>query len=171
MCKCVINRGTIFIDYGLAAFSIRFANRILNRRDSLLAREQTTQRKETCLHDGIDAGTHAGFPCHLVSIDDVKLKLFVNDGFLRRFWQLAPYLFRTEGRIEQKRSAWLSAAQNVKPLKELKLVAGHKAGRTNQIRRPDRARTKAQVGNRDGPSLFGIVDEVGLRIIIRALAD
>ena len=66
--------------------------------------------------------------------------------------------------VEQERRPRRRDPQNVLPFEQGELVAGDEAGGGDQIGRADRLGAEAQMGNRLGAGLVGIVDEIALRI-------
>ena len=105
MTESVVHRGKVFGHNCLATFSIGFANGSLYGFNRLLARQNSADREETSLHDGVDAAAHLCLARDLVRIDQVELEFLLDNGFLYRLRQVVPYFIRSKGSIEQKRGA------------------------------------------------------------------
>ena len=78
---------------------------------------------------------------------------------------------RRERRIEQERPARHQRLDHIISLEKHGLMARDEIGAGHQIRGTDRLRPEAQVGNRHRAGFLGVINEVALRVIIRAFAD
>ena len=66
----LIDRAQIHLHYLLAFLHVSFANRILDRLDRLLRRQDAGDGKEAGLHHGVDAAAHARFARNFARVDD-----------------------------------------------------------------------------------------------------
>ncbi|GBC79361.1 hypothetical protein HRbin09_00577 [bacterium HR09] len=63
----------------LAFFAVGLLDGFLNLGDGFFPGEHAGNGKKAGLHDGVDAHPHAGFLGHLVSVNDIKLELFLEN--------------------------------------------------------------------------------------------
>ncbi len=163
--KRSIDGRKILLHHHIAAFPIGLLDGLLDMFDCFVTRQHTADRKEACLHDGIDAVAHPRLTRHGVPVDHIKLKLLRDDGRLRRSRQMLPHRLRPIRRVQQKHCSRSRRRQNIHPLKELELVARHKIRLGDKVRRPDRVWAKPQMRYRHRARLLRIVNKVTLRII------
>ncbi len=157
-----VDGGVVLLDHVLAALAVGLLDRVLDLRDRLLAGQDARDREEAGLHDRVDARAHAGGLGHLVGVDHVELQLLLDDLLLHLAGQVVPHLVGGERRVQQEHRARPGIGEHVVLLEEGELVAGHEAGALHQVRRADRPRAEAQVGDRDGARLLRVVHEVAL---------
>ncbi len=70
--------------------------------NGLFSREDPGDGEEAGLHNRVDAHPHTGLLSHVVSVYHVGLDLLLDDLFLDLPRQIAPYLVRPIGRVQQK---------------------------------------------------------------------
>ncbi len=85
--------------------------------------------------------------------------------------QLVPDLVGAEGAVEEEHGAGRGGLEHVELLEEDEGVAGHEVRRGDEVGGADGLGPEAQVGDRDGAGLLGVVDEVALGVVGRVLAD
>src|SRR5713226_6350703 len=83
---------------------------------------------------------------------------------------MVPDFVRAKRAVEQKNAARNQGAEHVIALEENPLMAGHEVGFGNQVAGADRLRSKPQVRDGHGARLFGVIDEVALRVVVGTLA-
>ena len=166
-----IDSSVVLLDNGFTALAVGLLDRFLDLGDRLILRQDTTDGKETGLHDGVDAYTHAGLFGDLICIDGVQLELLLDDLFLNLSREVVPYLARLEWRCDQQRGAFGGFSEHIVTLKEDELMNGHEVGLVDLVGGLNRAGTKAKVGNRASARLLGVIDEMALGIVRCFLAD
>ena len=158
-------------EHGLAALAVGLADRVLDLRDGLVARQHARDREEARLRHGVDPAREAGFLGHGERVDHEEAQPALEDRRLRLARQLAPHLVGPVGAVQQEGRARARERQHVELLHELELVAGDEIGLPDQVRGLDRPRAEAQVRDGDRAGLLRVVDEVALRVQRRVLAD
>ena len=166
-----IHGGKVFLNDGIAALSVGFLNGALDGGDRFLARQHAADGEEAGLHDGVDAAAHSRLPRDRISVDHVKFQFLFQNLLLHFARQMVPDLIGGEGRIQQERCARFGRAEDVRALHERKLVAGDKAGSSDQIGGFDRLGAEAQMRDRDRSRFFRVVHEISLRMIGRVFPD
>ena len=151
--------------------AIGLVDRVFDLRDRLCARQRARDRKEARLHDGIDASAHARLACHDRGIDGVEADVLVDDLLLHLAGQPLPDPVGASGRVQQEHGTVGRMFEHIDPVEELELVTRHEAGLLYQVRGSNRARARAQMGDRRRPRLLRIVDEVALYVQIRLGAN
>ena len=97
-----------------------------------LARHDPADREETGLHDGVDAPAHPGLPGHPVAVDaDEDAQALGDDLFLGG--ADGPTRPRDHGDCSAGTLPRLGGPQDVEPLEERELVAGHEGGPLDEI--------------------------------------
>ena len=66
-------RRKFFGDNGFAAFAVGFLDGLFDLFDGCFAGQDAADGEEAGLHDGVDAGAHAGFAGTVYAVDDVEL--------------------------------------------------------------------------------------------------
>ena len=74
--------------------AVRVANRLADRFDGFVARQNLRDREEADLHDGVHARSHAGVTRDLVGVDDVELRFLRDQLLLHLPRQVSPRLHR-----------------------------------------------------------------------------
>ena len=166
-----VHRGEVALDDLRALLAVGLLDRLLDLGDRLLARQDAGDREEAGLHDRVDAAAHAGLLGHVVGVDGVDLQLLVDDLVLDLARQVLPDLVLGVGRVQQEGAARHRVLEHVVALEEAELVAGHEVRLLDEVGGADGAGAEAQVGDRDGARLLGVVDEVALGVVLRLLAD
>ena len=166
-----IHRGVVFLHHALTALAVSLLDSVLDGGNGFLARQHSADGEETRLHDGVDAAAHAGLLGHIVTVDDVKLELLVDDLLLHQARQVVPNLVGAERAVQQEGGAVLRGSQHVDALEEGELVAGHETGLGDEVTGAQRAGPEAQVGGGDGAGLLGVVHEVALREVVGLFPD
>jgi len=123
-----VHGGEVLLHDAGAALAVGLLDGVLDGFDGFLARQHTADGEETGLHDGVDAATHAGFLGHLVTVDDVKLQLLVDDLLLNQAGQVVPNVVGAVDAVQQEGGAVLGGPQHVDALEEGELVAGDETG-------------------------------------------
>ena len=138
-----VDGGEVARQHGLAALAVGLADRLLDLRDRLVARQHAGDGEEAGLRHGVDAAGEAGLLRHRERVDDVERELLVEDLLLRLARQLVPHLVRPVGAVEQEGGAGPRERQHVELLHELELVAGDEvgAGRSGRTTRSASARS------------------------------
>ena len=167
----LIDRGVVLLHDGFATLSVGIRNCFFDGGDGCVAGQHTANRKETSLHDGVDACAHTGRTSHGVSVNHKKAQLLFDDGFLHLAGNVLPDFGGTKWRVQQERGTRLRGGQNIDTIQELKLVASHEVRFANQIGGANRVRAKAQMRNRNRAGFLRIVDEITLREVVRSLPD
>ena len=145
-----------------AALLVGLFDRVLDLGNCLFGWQDTGNREEAGLHDRVDSTPHAGLACDLGRVDHVKADALLEQLCLNLTRQVIPDLAGRIRRIEQEDRLLPGMFEHVDPLQELELMARDEAGLGDQISRPDRTRTRAQMRNGRCARLLGVVDEVPL---------
>src|ERR1035441_5917921 len=163
MSQGCIHCDKILLYNSFTTLAVGFLNSLLDLLNRFFARKHTADCKETGLHDGVDARTHACFTRYLVSIDDIKLNLLGKHFLLRCLRQLLPDFRRGIWRIEQEDRTRHCRLQHVHLFEEAEVVARHKTRSRDEICRPDRIWPEAQMRSRHRAGLLRVVNKVTLR--------
>ena len=166
-----IDRGKVLLDHFRPLAGIRLLDRLLDLRDGLVTREDAGNREETRLHDRVDPRAHARLAGHFVGVDRVELQLALDNRLLRLSGQRVPNALRPVHRVDKNHRPGRGDIEHVKAVEEFPLVHADEIGAAHEIGAADRARAEAEVGNRDGPRLLRVVNEIPLGEIVRLLAD
>ncbi len=86
----------------LAALLVRFFDCSFNGRHRPFDRQDAGDGKKGCLHNGVDAASHAGIPGDAVSVNGEESHLFVDQGLLDFNRKMIPDLIGFHGGIEKK---------------------------------------------------------------------
>ena len=97
--------------------------------------------------------------------------MLLDDRLLYRARQTIPHLVWPKWTVQQEDGAVRSEAQDVPSREEPVLMTGDEARRSDQVRRVDRFRTEAEMGDRLRTRFVGIVDEVSLGVESNILRD
>ena len=73
-----VDGGEVLGDHGFAALAIGLLDGFLDLLDGFIAGQHAADGEEAGLHDGVDAGAHAGFAGYGVAIDDIELDLLAS---------------------------------------------------------------------------------------------
>src|SRR2546428_8531364 len=79
MGQCFIDSTEVFLYDCFTTFAIGLLDALFDAFNGLFSRQDTADGEETGLHDGINAPTHTYAAGNLVSIDDIKLELFLSN--------------------------------------------------------------------------------------------
>ena len=108
----------------------------------------------------------------LAGVDDENPQFLVDDLLLlSERGRLIPGLVGFIGAVEQEDRARRGDPQHVLPFEQGELVTGDEARGGDQIGRADRLGAEAQMGNRLGAGLVGIIDEIALGVAPGVLGD
>ena len=140
-----IHRFKVFLHDGIALLAVSFLNCRFNLVYCLVFGQDVGNRKETCLHHGVDALPHTGGTRHFNRVDCIKLQFLGNDFFLNFNRQMIPNLVSLIRRIQQESCPRLGNAQNIHFVHKRKLVASHKISLADKISRLNRIVRKTQV--------------------------
>ena len=150
----VVDGGEVAPDNFSAFFLISLLDRFLDMRDSLIARQNSRNREETGLHDRVDPSSHSGVACHILRIDHVELRLFLDQLLLHFTREVIPDFIRAVWGIQQKDTSGPQVFEHIQLFKKMEVVTRHQARRADQVCGPNRAGTKAQMRNGHGAGLF-----------------
>ena len=171
MGKRLVHGRVVLLDDGVAALSIRILNRLFDGSDGFVPRQHAADGEEAGLHDGVDAGAHAGFAGDFVGINHKEAEFLFQDGFLNLAGYVTPDFFGTKRRVEQERCPGFGRSKDVNAIDKLELVAGHKARAADEIGGPDGVGTETQVRDGDGTGFLRVVDKITLRVVLGSLPD
>jgi len=166
-----VDRFIVLLHHGIALGAVGLFDCLFDILDRLFLGQDTGDGKETGLHDGVDAHTHAGLLGHFIGVNDVEIHLFVDDFFLIDPRQRIPDLIVAAQGVQQKGPARRRLLEQIKALGDELLVAAHELGLVDQIDRLDRPRTETQVRRRHRARLFRVVDKVTLGIVFGLFTD
>ena len=166
-----VDGGEVLGDNGFAALAVGLLDGLLDLLDGFIARQHAADGEEAGLHDGVDAGAHAGFAGYGVAIDDIELDLLAQHALLGALGELVPDFGGRVGRVEQEDRAGHGCFKHVHLLKEAEVVAGDEAGLGDEVAGADWVGPEAQVRGGHGAGLLGVVDEVALRVVGCFAAD
>ena len=167
----LIHSRVVLRDNGLALLAVGLLDGLLDLGDGFVFGQDARDGEEAALHDGVDAHAHAGLLGYIVSVDHKELQLLADDRFLDFLGQGVPDLVLAEGGVQQEGGALRRGIQHVVFLEEAGLVAGDEVGLLDEVGGTDRAGPEAEMADRDGAGLLGVVDEVALAVEAGLLGD
>src|SRR5262245_8045275 len=138
-----IDRLPVLSHHGLAALAVAVSDGVLDGRDRFVTRQDTAQREEAGLHDGVDTPAHARFPGYAVAVDDEEAEPPGDQLLLQPARELVPHLVGAVGAVEEERGARLRRLEHVDALEEGELVTGHEGRTLDEVGRADRPRSVA----------------------------
>jgi hypothetical protein len=103
--QCQIDRLVVELDQPPALAPVGLVDRVLDRGDGVVLRQDAGDGEEAGLHDGVDAPPHAGLGGDGVGVDHPQLQALVDDLAAQRRRQRVPYLVGRRRRVEQENAA------------------------------------------------------------------
>src|SRR5690606_31104358 len=111
------------------------------------------------------------FPRHPVGIDHVKLQFPIDNSFLNPAGKTIPRLVWWIWTVQQEGSVLNDSFEDIHSLQEAELVTRAEIGSFHEVGRPNRLRTKPQVGDSNRARFLRIVDEVTLGVQVGVFTD
>ena len=162
----------VHIHHVLALLQIRGLGLLLHVADGVLLRHDLGQGEEGGLENGVVALAHADLDGQVNGVDGVELDVILGDVALGIGLQMMVQLVHIPLAVDHEHAAGLDVIDHLEALGDIAgVVAGHKVGLVDIIRRTDGLITEAQMADGDAAGLLGVVLEVGLHILVGMVAD
>jgi hypothetical protein len=146
----VVHRGLVHAHDLFALLGPGLLDVHLDVLDGLFLGQDVRQGEERRLQGDVETAAEADFLGHAVTVQHVKLHLFLDDLFLGVGRQVVPHLVGGQRAVEQEGRALLGVFQDVVLAHEVVVVAGHEVGLLNEVGRADGLFAEPQVADGDG---------------------
>ena len=168
--RCVHRRLVLGDDLGPAA-RVALGDGVLDLRDRLLLGEHPRDGEEAGLEHRVNPSGETGLTGHPPGVDGVEGDPLGEELFLGLAGQRVPDLRRRDRGVEQEGRTRGRPCQHLGALDQPGVMAADEPGLLDEVGRPDRVRTEAEVRDRLRAGLLGVVDEVPLGVTPRVLAE
>ena len=129
----LIDNLTVSTHYFRSTLAVSLLDRFLDLLNRFVAGQDSTDAKETRLHDRVDAPAHSDCLRERISIDRKETNLFRDYLFLQLTRQSIPNGRRFARRVQKKHRARSSVLEHVNLVDKLELMAGDESGPVDEV--------------------------------------
>ena len=168
----MVDGGAVHVHHRLALLLvIRLVDGVLHLRHRLVDGDHAGEGEEGGLKDGVGAAAQSQLPGDADGVDGIEPGVLFRQRPLHGGGQVLFQPRLVPGAVQQEGAALLQIAHHVVLVDVGGVVAGRKVCLGDQVGRADGRFPEPQVALGQAAGLLGVVDEVGLAVQVRGVAD